>query len=308
MATDGNRIYFSAHNNTLGMELWVSDGIAKGTKMLKDIYPGKPSANPQFLGRLGKNLYFAASNQDGRELWKTDGTPEGTQMVKDINPGVQSSYPIRGLVVDSVIYFTATQYSTGNELWKTDGTTEGTVMIDDINPGFRNSSPQYLTMLNDTMYFVADHVSYGRELWKYHPGLDAPVLVRDIIPGLQSSNPHLLSVVGNRLYFSALDYQAGIEVFYLEDPNYVPPKDDPKPEQNTEAFSLYPNPANNQVTLKWTNTNDSEYGITIYDILGQPVLKKSTKDSRVTLDISGYTAGTYIARIEGVGVVKFIKY
>ena len=34
------KLYFAARDDTHGMEMWVSDGTKKGTKLFKDIKPG----------------------------------------------------------------------------------------------------------------------------------------------------------------------------------------------------------------------------------------------------------------------------
>ena len=40
----GTKAYFSAYSPTAGVELWVTDGTAAGTVMVKDINPGLAAA------------------------------------------------------------------------------------------------------------------------------------------------------------------------------------------------------------------------------------------------------------------------
>ena len=62
-------------------------------------------------------------------------------MVKDINEGKQSSDPESLVVMDSVLYFAASDGKTdnvldhGTELWRSGGTDANTWMVKDINEG-----------------------------------------------------------------------------------------------------------------------------------------------------------------------------
>ena len=82
----GDRLVFTAGDDTNGQELWVTDGTAEGTTLLKDINEGSASSSPFDFTQLGDRLVFTATDHtNGRELWVTDGTAEGTTLLKDIN-------------------------------------------------------------------------------------------------------------------------------------------------------------------------------------------------------------------------------
>lgn len=81
--------YFTASTSANGKELWVTDGTPAGTKMLKDIFPGVESSNPDAFMVAGpkdkRRLYFRADDGvKGLELWATDGTENGTVLVQDV--------------------------------------------------------------------------------------------------------------------------------------------------------------------------------------------------------------------------------
>jgi len=89
MTTLGGKAVFKATNTGTNNELWVTDGTADGTFMLREINPS-PSAGSSVtqITVYNSEAYFSADDgEHGAELWKTDGTSAGTVMVADIAPG-----------------------------------------------------------------------------------------------------------------------------------------------------------------------------------------------------------------------------
>ncbi|HYC91525.1 MAG TPA: ELWxxDGT repeat protein [Thermoanaerobaculia bacterium] len=114
----GDRVVFSATDTASGPELWVSDGTAEGTKLLRDINPGTPGSTPQHMAEAGGLVYFSAfSSGVGTELWVTDGTPEGTRLAADLDPGSNSSFPQELVRTGERLFFRATTAALGTELW-----------------------------------------------------------------------------------------------------------------------------------------------------------------------------------------------
>ena len=223
-ASDGNRAFFAAGSQDTGTELWLTDGTADGTKLVKDINPGDSSGfrdnepgHPMAL--LDGVLYFTAHDDtfvSHRELWRSDGTAEGTWKVVDESVGL-----INDLVAaENRIFFTADTDETGKELWTSDGTTNGTRLVGEVNPGGGDASIQYLTALGDSVFFRANNApSVGKEVWR---GTADDVFLWDLNPGAGSSNPHSLTAIGDRLFLGAEDDQnTGFDLFILashEDP------------------------------------------------------------------------------------------
>lgn len=114
----GGRLFFVARDATHGAELWVTDGSAAGTRIVRDIQPGAPSSAPDGLVAAGNRVFFAADDSvSGRELWVSDGTAEGTRRVWDLNPGLLSSSPSNLTVIGGTLYFAADDGKTGVEPW-----------------------------------------------------------------------------------------------------------------------------------------------------------------------------------------------
>ncbi len=71
------------------------------------------------------------------------------------------------------------------------------------------------------------------------------------------------------------------------------------------AISIYPNPANNIITL---SNITQEYSVSIFNLLGQKVKEQLININKTSIDVSNLTFGTYLLRIDGYHeILKFVK-
>ena len=118
LARAGAFAFFTAEHETLGIELWRSDGTSEGTEVLRNIWPDVGSSLPRDLTPAGDRLFFTAETRyQGRELWVTDGTEAGTRLVHDIAPGPFPSRVEELTVVGDRLYFSALDDLHGREPW-----------------------------------------------------------------------------------------------------------------------------------------------------------------------------------------------
>lgn len=176
---------FAATDATSGRELWISDGTAAGTSLVKDIVPGPggmASSNPLFLQSFGDVVAFNAASQ----LWVSDGTEAGTVALT-----ASSVNPRQLAVQGGRLYFQGYDSVHGIELWASDGTAAGTGMLFDIMPGgvpAYGSTPFVLTPVGSRWLFFNAYSAFGQELWRTDGHTFE--LFDDIRPGSASSNPH----------------------------------------------------------------------------------------------------------------------
>lgn len=208
------KIYFSATTVANGTELWVTDGTAAGTVLVKDINPGTGNSSPTKLTAMGGNIYFRATDgANGTELWKTDGTAAGTVMVKDINNAAGNAAPDQFTVMNNMLYFLANDGVNGIELWKSDGSAAGTVLVKDINAGANGAAITNMSAGPNYIVFSADNGINGIELWKSDGTTAGTSMLKNISPESGASAIASLTTLGNKVIFSANDGVNGVEIW-----------------------------------------------------------------------------------------------
>ena len=196
-------LYFSAKDGKHGFELWRSDGTRQGTRMVKDINPGKGWSNLSGITAVNRIIYFTADDGvHGAELWRSDGTARGTRMVKDINPGPGSGGPGPGpgsgglgqlTDVNGTLYFTASEGNHVSELWRSDGTQAGTTMVKSV-------SAFGMTDFRGALYFFGPG-----GLWRSDGTEAGTTIVKDQLSPTYCCLDPEFTVVNGILYFVADD-------------------------------------------------------------------------------------------------------
>lgn len=213
----GDVIIFGATDTSAGTELFISNGTASGTSLLKDINPGADNSDPNSFYRVSdtKMLFSAVVDSIGRELFVTNGTSEGTLLVKDINPGANGSVPNGFISYKNKVYFAADNGSEGVELWVTDGTEAGTELFFDLNAGAAHSYPSDFFIYNNLLFFVATVDSVGKEIFVTDGTVAGTRLLKDINPS-GSTDIGEFVIFNNKLFFSAYEPSTGYELWVTD--------------------------------------------------------------------------------------------
>lgn len=164
----GGKLYFAAATDMAGedVELWRSDGTAKGTWRVKDVQSGALGSMPGELAVFGRRLVFSADDgAHGREPWVSDGTVAGTRLLADVEPGPDSAFPKRMVTLQGNLFFSAQTSARGREAWMSNGLAGGTVPIDEVAPGAKGSEPRGFVRSGWDAFFTAEDGAGVRGLW-----------------------------------------------------------------------------------------------------------------------------------------------
>jgi ELWxxDGT repeat protein len=158
-----------------------------------------------FLAVMAIASFFAAAQQNPK-------------LLKDINPGTGGSAvylnPFAADVLNSYLYFAATDGVHGKELWKTDGTTAGTMLVRDINAGSADGMGSNIRYCNGKLYLEANNGATGLEPYWSDGSTNQPVLVKNIFAdkgkSIENSSPSGFTLMNGIVYFTAAGSKARI--------------------------------------------------------------------------------------------------
>jgi ELWxxDGT repeat protein len=176
----GDQLFFANGPDIFETELWRTDGMAAGTRLVREIWPGPGSGVSLFFGTfappvaVGERLFFFAAHPEiGWEPWSSDGTEAGTALVRDIYAATSSQLPpffdfdsSHPIDAGGRLYFVGTNRTSWSEPWTSRGTPSSTHQVAETVPG--DTGLGYFTPVaplgTRLLLFVRDATDQG-ELW-----------------------------------------------------------------------------------------------------------------------------------------------
>ncbi len=219
----GGKLFFLSSDGKGGQDLWLSDGTAAGTSVVKDIvqtstYDGTTSYYSLSVGDLtaaGGKLFFSAQDPNGGiDLWVSNGTASGTTVLNDLpgSAGAQYYPGVSNLTAAAgELFFTGDNGTDGPQPWVSNGTSSGTFMLADVNPGAAGSAPGSFTQIGSNVYFFMNESATTVGLWQTNGTVAGTTKVTDAFPSLTVNSstyaPSLgnVTAIGSQLFF-ALEY------------------------------------------------------------------------------------------------------
>jgi len=246
----GRKVFFKADkkDGSVGEELWVTDGSAEGTSMVKDINTEAittgtaNSALDIMVNYYNEKLFCKAySIESSNEPWASDGTEAGTYQIYDSNPTFDDSGNARGgsafaptaVPYNEKIYFRGYTPETGYELASTNLDQDDFTIFDinQVEPTSDNNSyPDPPVEFDGVLMFCAAtgfdatlSNNYGGEL-HYTDG-ETITMQSDLATGIASDWVKELIVVSGSLYWwneSTEDVNQATKLFRIDNKSEFP--------------------------------------------------------------------------------------
>lgn len=260
------KIYFLTCSKKRGHKLFVTNGWASGTSLVKTLDTGTvPFArSPLFTEYRGK-LYFIRNTASGEnEMWVTNGTEAGTKPFSDIAPGITD--PRRLILFKDFLYFTANINSGDRQLIRTDGTARGTMLVSPPSSGV-NPVPIYsdLIVCDSTLFYTADYYGDGIELWALQDTGYYPKFYDSQTSTRPADDDKLLGICNSE----------------------------------KETFNVYPNPNDGDFYIE-PGRKDFNVGVVhVYDVTGRKMLSESITPGTVNklITLYGIPKGIYFVQL-----------
>ena len=183
----GDNLVLAAFTRREGRELYVSDGTARGTRMIESIAPGRrwpvigdltPAGGHAFFSVCrGPRTRFDCRGATGRRLWVTDGTARGTHPVSGAE--ALDVVAIRPLGGDRVSVAVADPGDGGPTVWISDGTADGTWHLAAAGTVFRADMPPPVAA-GGALYFATVEPDGTGRLWRSDEEGDNAQVLADV--------------------------------------------------------------------------------------------------------------------------------
>lgn len=300
MVNMGSGMAFVASDYDIGYELWFSDGATDGTQLALDIRPGSANSDPAGLSLAGSTLFFSANDgQAGRELWAF--SPPVLPLTLSINisreiacfgdsiggfsaavfggvppysytwdnPLLQGPSPANVPIGSYVLTVTDAQGSSASAAASLSSPEPITLTV--------SSSPETNGAQNGTATVVANG---GNAPYTFTWSTSPPQFTQQA-QGL-SAGQYTVTVTDD----NGCSLTANVEV------DMVVGDSEPMAPQ----FSVFPNPAGEQLQLSWSSPPAGVRQMRIRDAMGRVALQLPPSSAQA--DISRLNSGSYFLEIE----------
>src|SRR5690606_10405581 len=79
------------------------------------------------------------------------------------------------------------------------------------------------------------------------------------------------------------------------------------PVVSQSGFAMYPNPAEDFLTVTMSQASETIAGITVYDMLGKTISTKPAAGNSATIDVSQISTGIYFVQVTTANNLKIVK-
>ncbi len=166
--TINDKLVMRATTPDTGAELWITDGTAQGTQLLKDMTPGSADTTYQSSWfALDNRLFFGVYEEGKNSWWTTTGTIISTVPLTTIYPGPQPGNLYLLAQNTTEAYFVSTVSTKQVTLWQLDA--DGFQVIKELVGDEQSSEMTTISaalIQQDKLYFFAKVAGGPSGLWR----------------------------------------------------------------------------------------------------------------------------------------------
>lgn len=172
----GGRVLFAANDGTGETALWVSNGTAAGTALVKELAPSDTTHIITGITALANGKALVTLQDSSTRvvmLLATDGTAAGTAPLQSfaayITPagsnGPVPSFGNAAALPNGTAVFTIADGRTNFQVWRTDGTAAGTVQLADVAQNALDVVPTFTVLPDGRAVFEVRSADGTSTLW-----------------------------------------------------------------------------------------------------------------------------------------------
>jgi trimeric autotransporter adhesin len=216
----GSVLFGGTKTSSFDLELWISDGTAGGSRLVKELVAGaNDGGNPRLITVAGSRAFFVATTNEGVGLWVTDGTDAGTTLVKaPLAPSEdEATFGLEVVAIGERVVFTVVA-NNGRSLWVSDGTPGGTQQVSGLCPTGQTCGPNQVFAYESVAFFNFDDGTHGMELWQTDGTPAGTGMVAELVPGTAPFTIFrtTVGVLDGKLFFSACEGTHGCEPWIFD--------------------------------------------------------------------------------------------
>ncbi len=310
MLAFNNKLFLVAATSGQGFDLFAFNGNVGDTLQQIVIATGGNSY-PTNMKLYNNAVYFTASTMTSQNIFRIG---EGNNTPVELIPNAAYSWITNLSFANDKLYFFA---DGANQIHSIDlnGFSHNTFSMNGfILPNFFGSEQTFLIGANGKFFFQAYDSASNKQVFVESDGTQSGTQVImpagantehpfNFISGCGTLDVFDFKMWGNKVIVPANFTNAGRE-FWIYEPEALAGI---VQTQNENTFSLFPNPAKGEVTVKTNNNGYCDQQIAITNVNGQVVSKTVLQNETTTLKLSSLAAGNYCATLSENGKVTGTK-
>ncbi len=305
MVSFNGKLYLNAAVIGQGNDVFSFDGSINGAIQKVILIPGGNSYPGNFILH-NNDLYFTASNMTTANIYRI---AAGSSTPVELIPGASFSWINNLTFANNSLYFLTEMQ---NEIHRVDlnSMLHSTTLLQGFTVPyyFITGSPMLVGNAGRVFMALYDSITGNQvlaeadetlaEINQITPGAVSIMHPFNFLLGCGTADIFDFKIWGNKLLLPANFNEAGRELWIFEANDLSGVDETPA---NELSFSMFPNPAHEELTLKMENNNYCEHQINITNTNGDVVMQKNWTGGATTIQLTDLPSGVYLTTLTESG-------